>query len=152
MRRVLGEATARFQAANQEGDLLGITRLKDGRLRGYHPKLNAVRWKQISIVFQGAMNALNPVYTVGNQIVEAIRAHEDLTPDSARKRVEDLYRLVGIPVDRIDNFPPEYSGGMKQSPIIAIALALDPKIAIMGEPTTALDGIKIGRAACRGRE
>src|SRR5439155_230005 len=64
-RRLLGDATARFEAANQEGDLLAITRLKDGRLRGYHPKLNAIRWKQISIVFQGAMNALNPVYTVG---------------------------------------------------------------------------------------
>src|SRR5207249_11260105 len=76
--------------------------------------------------------------TVGNQIVEAIRAHEDLTPDSARKRVEDLYRLVGIPVDRIDNFPHEHSGGMKQRAIIAMALARDPKLVIMDEPTTAL--------------
>ena len=137
----LREAKDRLGAASQEGDLVDIVRRSDGRLREYHPKLNAVRWKQISIVFQGAMNALNPVYTVGNQIVEAIRAHEDLTPDSARKRVEDLYRLVGIPVDRIDNFPHEYSGGMKQRAMIAMALALDPKLVIMDEPTTALDVI-----------
>src|SRR5438046_10742591 len=84
------------------------------------------------------MNALNPVYTVGNQIVEAIRAHEDLTPDSARKCVEDLYRLVGIPVDRIDNFPHEYSGGMKQRAMIAMALCVDPQLVIMVEPATVL--------------
>ena len=141
MRRVLGEATARFQAANQEGDLLGITRLKDGRLRGYHPKLNAIRWKQISIVFQGAMNALNPVYTVGDQIVEAIQAHEELDDFESRERVKELYKLVGIPVDRIDNYPHEYSGGMKQRAMIAMALALNPRLVIMDEPTTALDVI-----------
>src|SRR5207249_11018170 len=140
-RRLLGEATARFEAANQEGDLLAITRLKDGRLRGYHPKLNAIRWKQISIVFQGAMNALNPVYTVGDQIVEAIQAHEDMDDYEARNRVKELYKLVGIPVDRIDNYPHEYSGGMKQRAMIAMALALNPKLVIMDEPTTALDVI-----------
>jgi peptide/nickel transport system ATP-binding protein len=140
-RRVLGEATARYLAASQDSDLLAITRLKDGRLRGYHPKLNAIRWKQISIVFQGAMNALNPVYTVGDQIVEAIQAHEPLDNYEARERVKDLYKLVGIPVDRIDNYPHEYSGGMKQRAMIAMALALNPKLVIMDEPTTALDVI-----------
>jgi len=140
-RRLLGEATARYEAANQEGDLLAITRLKDGRLRGYHPKLNAIRWKQISIVFQGAMNALNPVYTVGEQIIEAIQAHEDMDDYEARNRVKELYKLVGIPVDRIDNFPHEYSGGMKQRAMIAMALSLNPKLVIMDEPTTALDVI-----------
>ena len=140
-RRVLGEATARFQAANQESDLLGITRLKDGRLRGYHPKLNAIRWKQVSIVFQGAMNALNPVYTVGDQIIEAIQAHEELDTFESRERVKQLYKLVGIPEDRIDNYPHEYSGGMKQRAMIAMALALNPRLVIMDEPTTALDVI-----------
>jgi len=140
-RRLLGEATARYEAANQEGDLLAITRLKDGRLRGYHPKLNAIRWKQVSIVFQGAMNALNPVYTVGDQIVEAIQAHEDMDDYESRNRVVELYKLVGIPVDRIDNYPHEYSGGMKQRAMIAMALALNPKLVIMDEPTTALDVI-----------
>src|SRR5437879_3232977 len=140
-RRLLGEAAARYEAANQEGDLLAITRLKDGRLRGYHPKLNAIRWKQVSIVFQGAMNALNPVYTVGDQIVEAIQAHEDMDDYESRNRVVELYKLVGIPVDRIDNYPHEYSGGMKQRAMIAMALALNPKLVIMDEPTTALDVI-----------
>ncbi len=135
------EASLRLHAANQEGDLLGITRLKDGRLREYHPKLNAIRWKEVSLVFQGAMNALNPVYTVGNQIIEAIQTHEDKDDYEARARVEELYKLVGIPVDRIDNFPHEYSGGMKQRAMIAMALALNPKLVIMDEPTTALDVI-----------
>ena len=140
-RRPLADANARLQGASQEGDLVDLTRLPDGRLREYDKKLNAVRWKQISIVFQGAMNALNPVYTVGDQIIEAIQAHEDTSDQACRKRVEELYRLVGIPKDRIDNFPHEYSGGMKQRAMIAMALALDPKLVIMDEPTTALDVI-----------
>ncbi len=141
MRKQLREAKDRLRAAMQDGDLVDMVRRRDGRLREYDPKLNAVRWKQISIVFQGAMNALNPVYTVGNQIIEAIRAHEDVTPQAARQRIEELYRLVGIPTDRIDNYPHEYSGGMKQRAMIAMALALDPKLVIMDEPTTALDVI-----------
>jgi len=140
-RRDLREVRLRLAAARQQGDLVDLTRRPDGRLREYHPSLNAVRWKQISVVFQGAMNALNPVYSVGDQIIEAIRAHEDVTRESARERVERLYRLVGIPVDRIGNFPHEYSGGMKQRAMIAMALALDPKLVIMDEPTTALDVI-----------
>ena len=140
-RRAYADAKARLGAATQDGDLIDLTRRSDGRLREYDARLNTVRWKQISIVFQGAMNALNPVYTVGDQIVEAIRAHEDTNEAASRKRVEDLFRLVGIPVDRIDNFPHEYSGGMKQRAMIAMALALDPKLVIMDEPTTALDVI-----------
>jgi peptide/nickel transport system ATP-binding protein len=141
VKRRLRESRDRLAAATQQGDLIEMVRRRDGRLREYAPKLNAVRWKQISIVFQGAMNALNPVYTVGNQIIEAIRAHEDINAEAARRRVENLYHLVGIPTDRIDNYPHEYSGGMKQRAMIAMALALDPKLVIMDEPTTALDVI-----------
>ncbi len=145
VRRPLIEARRRLSAATQEGDLVDITRLPDGRLREYHPKLNAIRWKQIAMVFQGAMNALNPVYTVGDQIIEAIQTHEDVDDGQARTRVEELYRLVGIPPDRIDNYPHEYSGGMKQRAMIAMALALNPKLVIMDEPTTALDVITASR-------
>jgi peptide/nickel transport system ATP-binding protein len=141
VRRPLLESRKRLEAATQVGDLIDITRLKDGRLREYDPKLNAVRWKQISMVFQGAMNALNPVYTVGDQIIEAIQTHEDVDDGQARQRVEELYRLVGIATDRIDSYPHEYSGGMKQRAMIAMALALNPKLVIMDEPTTALDVI-----------
>lgn len=141
VRRPILETQKRLEAARQDGDLMDVTRRSDGSLREYHPKLNAVRWKEISLVFQGAMNALNPVYTVGDQIIEAIQAHEDVSDEEARRRVEDLYRLVGIAVDRVDNFPHEYSGGMKQRAMIAMALALNPKLVIMDEPTTALDVI-----------
>jgi peptide/nickel transport system ATP-binding protein len=135
------ESRFRHEAARQEGDLIDITRRQDGRLREYHPALSKIRWKEISIVFQGAMNALNPVQPVGAQIMEAIQAHEDVEDEEARRRIEKLYRLVGVPEDRIDNFPHEYSGGMKQRAMIAMALALDPKLVIMDEPTTALDVI-----------
>ena len=141
VRRPILEAQGRLAAARQEGDLVDVTRRPDGSLREYHPKLNAVRWKEISLVFQGAMNALNPVYTVGSQIIEAIQAHEDVSDEEARRRVAELYKLVGIAVDRIDNYPHEYSGGMKQRAMIAMALALNPKLVIMDEPTTALDVI-----------
>ena len=140
-RDALREAQARYAAASQEFDLVDITRRSDGRLREYHPKLNEIRWKEIAMVFQGAMNALNPVYTVGDQIIEAIQAHEEVDEEQGQKRVVELYKLVGIPVDRIDNFPHEYSGGMKQRAMIAMALALNPKLVIMDEPTTALDVI-----------
>src|SRR5207245_3127944 len=79
--------------------------------------------------------------TVCAQIVEASQAHEDMDDYESRNRVVELYKLVGIPVDRIDNYPHEYSGGMKQRAMIAMALALNPKLVIMDEPTTALDVI-----------
>ncbi len=105
----------------------------------YNPEMRKYRWKRISMIFQGAMNAFNPVYKVGDQIIEAIMVHENITPQEARKRVEQLYDLVGIPKDRIDNYPHEYSGGMKQRAMIAMSLALNPDLIIADEPTTALD-------------
>jgi len=105
----------------------------------YSPEMRAYRWSKISMIFQGAMNAFNPVYTIGDQIAEAILAHEDMTEQEVRKRIEYLFDLVGIPKDRIDNYPHEYSGGMKQRAMIAMSLALSPRLIIADEPTTALD-------------
>jgi len=101
-----------------------------------------IRWKGISLIFQGAMNALNPVYKVGDQIVEAIRLHEPhVSPYEAKKRAEKLFELVGIEPSRIESYPHEMSGGMKQRAMIAMALACNPKLLIADEPGTALDVI-----------
>lgn len=99
-----------------------------------------VRWKNIAMIFQGAMNALNPVHTVGAQIAEAIRLH-NLIDDRAvlRRRVGELLDLVGIRPERQDQYPHQYSGGMRQRAMIAMALACNPQIVIADEPTTALD-------------
>ena len=102
--------------------------------------LNKIRWSGISIVFQGAMNALNPVRTVGDQIAEAITKHlPDFPKESLQARVVELLELVGIAADHKDNYPHQYSGGMRQRAMIAMALACDPKVIIADEPTTALD-------------
>lgn len=101
-----------------------------------------IRWKGISIVFQGAMNALNPVYKIGDQIIEAITLHEpDVERDTAVERTQKLFELVGIDPSRIDNFPHEFSGGMRQRSMIAMALACNPALLIADEPGTALDVI-----------
>jgi peptide/nickel transport system ATP-binding protein len=97
------------------------------------------RWKDVSIIFQGAMNALNPVLKVGEQISEAILLHDKTTREEARKRTAEILELVEIPGARADNYPHEFSGGMKQRAMIAMALACNPKIVIGDEPTTALD-------------
>lgn len=100
-----------------------------------------VRWKRISIVFQGAMNALTPVIKVGDQISEAILTHEDTTKESAFDRTAKLLSMVGIDPSRADSYPFEMSGGMKQRATIAMALANNPELLIADEPTTALDVI-----------
>jgi oligopeptide/dipeptide ABC transporter ATP-binding protein len=102
-------------------------------------EIRAKRWKDISIIFQGAMNALNPVMKVGDQVAEACIYHEGIGQDAARKRVKELFSLVEIDESRIDDYPHEFSGGMKQRAVIAMALACGPKIVIGDEPTTALD-------------
>ena len=102
--------------------------------------LNQIRWSGISIVFQGAMNALNPVRTVGDQIAEAVtKKTHTLTQDSIQARVVELLELVGIAADHKDDFPHQYSGGMRQRAMIAMALACNPQVIIADEPTTALD-------------
>ncbi len=102
----------------------------------------AFRWKEMAMIFQAAMNALNPVQRVGEQIMEAILTHSPALPkDEARVQVEGLYQLVGLPLDRMRDYPHQYSGGMKQRAVIAMALACNPKLIIADEPTTALDVI-----------
>jgi peptide/nickel transport system ATP-binding protein len=101
-----------------------------------------IRWKGISLVFQGAMNALNPVYKVSDQIVEAIQLHEpNVEKREAYERVAKLFELVGLDPSRVDHYPHEFSGGMRQRAMIAMALACNPDILIADEPSTALDVI-----------
>ena len=102
-------------------------------------QLRAFRWDQLAIVFQSAMNALNPVLTIGNQIIDAMQAHQAIAYAEARAHAKRLLRTVGIDVARVDSYPHQLSGGMRQRAVIAIALALNPELIIMDEPTTALD-------------
>ncbi len=117
-------------SVNLEGT--DLTKLTDDEMR-------EVRWKKISMIFQGAMNAFNPVFKVGDQLLEAILTHETVTETEAKKRVVHLFELVGLSPDRMNNYPHEFSGGMKQRAIIAMSLACNPNLVIADEPTTALD-------------
>jgi len=103
------------------------------------------RWKRISMIFQGAMNALNPVFRVGDQIAEAIMLHEKVSKEEAMDKVRELFKKVGIEPSRVDNYPHEFSGGMRQRAMIAMALACNPELVIADEPTTALDVVIQGQ-------
>ena len=104
-------------------------------------RMRAVRWAEASVVFQGAMSALNPVRTVGDQIVEPILLHEKVGEKIARARARDLLDSVGVPSRRVTSYPHELSGGQRQRVMMAMALACDPHLVIADEPTTALDVI-----------
>src|SRR5712691_162990 len=108
-------------------------------LRAPPRDLRAIRWRDIAIVFQSAMNALNPVLRVRDQILDAIQAHLRLPREEAHEKTARLLDLVGIPRERLRSYPHELSGGMRQRVMIAMALAADPEVVIMDEPTTALD-------------
>jgi peptide/nickel transport system ATP-binding protein len=97
------------------------------------------RWNDIAMVFQGAMNAFNPVKTVGSQIVEPMELHGTATGRTARAQARQLLEMVGISGERADRYPHEFSGGMRQRAAIALALACEPKVLLADEPTTALD-------------
>ncbi|MCO1580775.1 ABC transporter ATP-binding protein [Crossiella sp. SN42] len=104
------------------------------------PELRRFRWAETSLVFQGAMNSLNPVHKVATQLTDVIKAHEPGSTARARRaRAKELLDLVGIAADRLDAYPHQLSGGMRQRVMIGMALALHPQIVIMDEPTTALD-------------
>jgi peptide/nickel transport system ATP-binding protein len=97
------------------------------------------RWREIAMVFQGAMNAFNPVRTIGDQIVEPMELHDIAEGRDALRRARELLEIVGIPGDRASRYPHEFSGGMRQRAAIAMALACTPKVLLADEPTTALD-------------
>jgi oligopeptide/dipeptide ABC transporter ATP-binding protein len=134
--------------------MLGLTRGVNARFEGEvvykdrdllklsEDELQAIRGNEIAMIFQDPMTSLNPVYTIGSQIIEAIRAHNvQISKRNARARTVELLRAVGIPNpdQRVDDFPHQFSGGMRQRAMIAMALANNPDVLIADEPTTALD-------------
>jgi oligopeptide/dipeptide ABC transporter ATP-binding protein len=126
----------------QNGRIVGGRVLFEGQdmLQLSEAQMRRVRWKRISMVFQGAMNALNPVRTIESQILEALQVHEAATSTlAARRRAAELLGLVGIAPERGSQYPHQYSGGMRQRAVMAMALACSPLVLIADEPTTALD-------------
>jgi peptide/nickel transport system ATP-binding protein len=133
--------------------IMGLTRDVNARFEGEvryegrnllelsDPEMQNYRGNEIGMIFQDPMTSLNPVYRIGEQIVEAIQAHEPADKATARRRAVELLRQVGIPnpESRVDDFPHQFSGGMRQRAMIAMALSCNPSILIADEPTTALD-------------
>ena len=115
--------------------------LLDGRdlLKLSEAALQNVRWRRVGMVFQSAMNSLNPLVRVEAQFHDVLRRHTGASRSQSRARAEEMFKLVGIPTDRLAGYPHQFSGGMRQRIVIAICLALDPELIIMDEPTTALD-------------
>ena len=126
----------------KSADVRGSIKFKERELVGLKEKhLTGVRGTGVSMNFQDPMTSLNPVYSIGWQIAEAILAHQEVSKEDAWKRSVELLRKVGIPFpeERINNYPHEFSGGMRQRAVIAIAMANDPEVILADEPTTALD-------------
>ncbi|KAA6221284.1 ABC transporter ATP-binding protein [Streptomyces albofaciens JCM 4342] len=147
---IVGESGAGKSAAAQAvlgllpdgAEVRGSVRLDGRELLGLDDAaLSRIRGKGIGMVFQDPLSALTPVYSVGSQLVEALRVHQDLSRKAARARAVELLGLVGIPDPhrRADAFPHEFSGGMRQRAVIAMAIANDPRVIVADEPTTALD-------------
>jgi peptide/nickel transport system ATP-binding protein/oligopeptide transport system ATP-binding protein len=148
---IVGESGCGKSVTSQT--MMGLTRSPNARIEGsvrYGSEelldapdevLRRIRGEELAMIFQDPISALNPVYRVGKQIVEAIQAHEDISDDAAKRRATELLGQVGIPDPsrRVDEYPHEFSGGMRQRAMIAMALALEPNVLIADEPTTALD-------------
>ena len=148
---IVGESGCGKSVANMT--ILGLTRSPDTMISGRilfegrdlnemsTDDLRGVRGREIAMIFQDPLTSLHPFYRVGKQLVEAMQAHQDVSKDVARRRAKELLGLVGIPdaERRIDDYPHEFSGGMRQRVMIAMALINEPKVLIADEPTTALD-------------
>ncbi|MGW2347542.1 ABC transporter ATP-binding protein [Actinacidiphila glaucinigra] len=135
-------ATAVLGLLPDDAEVTGSVRLGERELLGLPDRqMSGIRGRAIGMVFQDPLSALTPVFSIGTQLVEALRIHQDLTAAQARERALELLDLVGIPDPRrrVDAFPHEFSGGMRQRAVIAMAIANDPEVIIADEPTTALD-------------
>jgi peptide/nickel transport system ATP-binding protein len=120
----------------------GEVRYKGKDILSMKPReLKKVQWKEISMVPQSAMNSFDPVYQIDYQMMEAIRAHEKMTQQAAQSKIEEMFALVGLNKARLKDYPHQFSGGMRQRAMIAMALVLDPTLIVADEPTTGLDVI-----------